>query len=108
VWLPYPLSAAWRSYPAVTGDNSYGAPEYAIGGNGVVYLRGVFDGQNAVAGDFPPPLPAEAQPARKQRLILANNTGITTYDMCPDGILREPSGLLGVHAFIVINGVYFL
>ena len=108
-WLPYPLNAAWRSYPAVTGDNTYDEPEYAVDADkGIVYLRGVFDGQNAVASDLLAPLPTEAWPTKKQRLILATNSGIQTYDMCPDGIIREPSGVLGVRAFIVISGVYFL
>jgi len=108
-WLPYPLNAAWRSYPAVTGDNTYDGPEYAVDTDkGIGYLRGVLDGQNSVAGDFPAPLPAEAWPTKKQRLILATNSGIQTYDMCADGVLREPSGSLGVRAFIVLNSVYFL
>ncbi len=107
-WLPFPLTGGWRSYPEVTNTTDYGIPEYAVS-NGVAYLRGVLDGQDVAANTtFPGPLPAPAAPATKQRLILSTSTGIITFDVNPDGYIREPSGGMSHCAFIVLNSTYFL
>ena len=89
--------------------DGYGAPEYAIS-QGIVFLRGVLDGDVATAGV--PALPPEACPATKQRLRLDASTGGLLGDMKPNGRINTFGGGVDLETtpigYVVFNNWYTL
>lgn len=104
-WQPWLIGSdanGWRSYKQVTGDTAYEDPQYAIK-DGLVYLRGVLDGQLATDA---PIVPSDATPAFHQRIYLSNSNGGQFYDIWPDGTIRSPAGAPSIMQFLVLHGSY--
>jgi len=87
-----------------TGDTNYEGPYYAIVG-GMVFVKGVFDGQTATGHIGA--VPVAARPAHHQRLRLDYSGGSTlSVDMWPDGVLKTPAGSAPINSFIILTGEY--
>jgi hypothetical protein len=85
-WKDWPMGAnSW----AVVNSGGFFPPQYAVQGD-LVYLRGTFNGTGATGPV--PAIPAEARPAKRQRIWVNLAQAWTSVDMDTDGVLKSGGG----------------
>lgn len=100
-WKDWPMDAdGWTTI----NSGQYYKPQYAIQGD-LVYLRGTFGAGSPTA--VSPPIPAEARPAKRQRIFVNAGQVCTSVDLDTDGKLKTGgNGIPLLGTFTTFYGSY--